>query len=104
MGDLVAKSETVTLVDADGTQRSGNLMQKANGNRASPGRGNGSDYDCLPYPCPDGRRYCTATNCPYTAENIHRIATRYLTQHGVGLAEAAVDGWVNSEGHQEYAQ
>ena len=31
VGDLVAKSETVTLVDADGTQRSGNLMQKAEG-------------------------------------------------------------------------
>ena len=31
VGDLVAKSETVTLVDADGTKRSGNLMQKAEG-------------------------------------------------------------------------
>lgn len=48
---------------------------------------------------PDGRQYYTATDCPYTAENIHRIATRYLTQHGVELAEAAVDGWVNSETH-----
>lgn len=48
---------------------------------------------------PDGRQYYTVTDCPYTAENIHRIATRYLTQHGVGLAEAAVDGWVNSETH-----
>lgn len=48
---------------------------------------------------PDGRQYYTVTDCPYTAENIHRIATRYLTQHGVGLAEAAVDGWANSETH-----
>lgn len=48
---------------------------------------------------PNGEKYYTVTNCPYTAENIHRIATRYLTQHGVGLAEAAVDGWANSEGH-----
>lgn len=48
---------------------------------------------------PDGRQYYTVTDCPYTAENIHRIATQYLTQHGVGLAEAAVDGWVNSETH-----
>ena len=48
---------------------------------------------------PNGEKYYTITNCPYTAENIHRIATRYLTQHGVGLAEAAVDGWANSETH-----
>ena len=48
---------------------------------------------------PNGEKYYTVTNCPYTAENIHRIATRYLIQHGVGLAEAAVDGWSNSEGH-----
>ena len=48
---------------------------------------------------PDDSQYYTVTDCPYTAENIHRIATRYLTQHGVGLAEAAVDGWVNSETH-----
>ena len=48
---------------------------------------------------PDGRQYYTVTDCPYTAENIHRIATRYLAQHGVGLAEAAVDGWANSETH-----
>ena len=31
LGDLVAKSETATLVDADGTSRSGNLMQAAKG-------------------------------------------------------------------------
>ena len=31
VGDLVAKSETAVLVDRDGTQRTGNLMQKANG-------------------------------------------------------------------------
>ncbi|MGM9600936.1 MAG: CAP domain-containing protein, partial [Faecousia sp.] len=48
---------------------------------------------------PDGRQYYTVTDCPYTAENIHRIAARYLTQHGVGLAEVAVDGWANSETH-----
>ena len=48
---------------------------------------------------PDGSPYYTVTDCPYTAENIHRIATRYLTQHVVELAEAAVDGWVNSETH-----
>ena len=39
------------------------------------------------------------TDCPYMAENIHRIATRYLSQHDVSLAEAAVDGWANSETH-----
>ena len=48
---------------------------------------------------PDGSQYYTVTDCPYTAENIHRIAARYLTQHGVGLAEASVDGWANSETH-----
>ena len=31
LGDLVAKSETATLVDADGKSRSGNLMQAAQG-------------------------------------------------------------------------
>ena len=31
LGDLVAKSETATLADADGTSRSGNLMQTARG-------------------------------------------------------------------------
>ena len=31
LGDLVARSETATLVDADGTSRSGNLMQAAEG-------------------------------------------------------------------------
>ena len=39
------------------------------------------------------------TDCPYMAENIHRIATRYLSQHDVSLVEAAVDGWANSETH-----
>ena len=31
LGDLIAKSETATLVDKDGTQRTGNLMQAAEG-------------------------------------------------------------------------
>ena len=48
---------------------------------------------------PDGRNFNTVTDCPYMAENIHRIATRYLSQHDVSLAEAAVDGWANSETH-----
>ena len=48
---------------------------------------------------PDGRNFNTVTDCPYMAENIHRIATRYLSQHDVSLAEATVDGWANSETH-----
>ena len=48
---------------------------------------------------PDGRNFNTVTDCPYMAENIHRIATRYLSQYDVSLAEAAVDGWANSETH-----
>ena len=48
---------------------------------------------------PDGRNFNTVTDCPHMAENIHRIATRYLSQHDVSLAEAAVDGWANSETH-----
>lgn len=48
---------------------------------------------------PDGRNFNTVTDCPYMAENIHRIAARYLSQHDVSLAEAAVDGWANSETH-----
>ena len=48
---------------------------------------------------PDGRNFNTVTDCPYMAENIHRITTRYLSQHDVSLAEAAVDGWANSETH-----
>ena len=49
---------------------------------------------------PDGRNFNTVTDCPYMAENIHRIATRYLSQHDLILAEAAVDCWPNSETHQ----
>ena len=48
---------------------------------------------------PDGRNFNTVTDCLYMAENIHRIATRYLSQHDVSLVEAAVDGWANSETH-----
>ena len=48
---------------------------------------------------PDGRNFNTVTDCPYMAENIHRIATRYPSQHDVSLVEAAVDGWANSETH-----
>ena len=48
---------------------------------------------------PDGSQYYTVADCPYMAENIHRIADRRLKTLGKGLAEAAVDDWAASSGH-----
>ena len=46
---------------------------------------------------PDGSDRSTVSNCPYTAENIHRIADRRLAELGKGLAEVVVDDWAASE-------
>lgn len=48
---------------------------------------------------PDGRSYTTVTDCPYMGENLHRIAHWYLKQEDMTLAEAAMDGWLNSSSH-----
>ena len=48
---------------------------------------------------PDGRPYYTVTDCPYTAENLHRISELYLEQRGTHLASYAVDSWAESETH-----
>ncbi len=48
---------------------------------------------------PDGSDRSTVSNCPYTAENIHRIADRRLAELGKGLAEVVVDDWAASSGH-----
>lgn len=50
---------------------------------------------------PDGSDRSTVCDCPYTAENTHRISDRTLTYKGQGLAEYAVDSWANSEGHRK---
>lgn len=50
---------------------------------------------------PNGQPFYSITDCPYAAENIHRIADRYLAQNSVGLAQAAVDSWAGSEVHLE---
>lgn len=50
---------------------------------------------------PDGSDRSTVCDCPYTAENIHRISDRTLAYEGQGLAEYAVDSWANSEGHRK---
>ena len=50
---------------------------------------------------PNGQPFYSITVCPYAAENIHRIADRYLAQNSVGLAQAAVDSWAGSEVHLE---
>ena len=48
---------------------------------------------------PDGSDRSTVSNCPYTAENIHRITDRRLEELGKGLAEVVVDDWAASSGH-----
>ena len=46
---------------------------------------------------PDGSRFYTVTDCPYMAENIHRVAERRLIESD--LAELVVSEWTDSEGH-----
>lgn len=48
---------------------------------------------------PDGSDRSTVSDCPYTAENIHRIAARRLETLGKGLAEVAMEDWENSPSH-----
>ena len=48
---------------------------------------------------PDGRKFNTATDCPYMAENIHRIAD--WTMSNQTLAERAVADWSASTTHNK---
>ena len=48
---------------------------------------------------PDGRKFNTATDCPYMAENIHRIADWVLSDQT--LAERAVADWSASTPHNK---
>ena len=48
---------------------------------------------------PDGSDRSTVSDCPYTAENIHRVADRRLEALGKGLAEVVVTDWEASSGH-----
>ena len=48
---------------------------------------------------PDGRKFNTATDCPYMAENIHRIAD--WTMSNQTLAERAVADWYASTVHHK---
>lgn len=48
---------------------------------------------------PDGRAFFTVTDCPYVAENIHRIADWQLTD--ASLADTAIDAWEKSDGHRK---
>ena len=48
---------------------------------------------------PDGRKFNTATDCPYMAENIHRIADWVLSDQT--LAELAVADWSASTTHNK---
>ena len=50
---------------------------------------------------PDGSRFYTVTDCPYMAENIHRIATRKVAAEQKELAEIAVAEWMGSAGHEK---
>ena len=49
---------------------------------------------------PDGRKFNTATDCPYMAENIHRIADWVLSDQT--LAERAATDWYASTVHHKY--
>ena len=48
---------------------------------------------------PDGRKFNTATDCPYMAENIHRIAD--WTMSNQTLAERAIADWSASATHNK---
>ena len=48
---------------------------------------------------PDGRKFNTATDCPYMAENIHRIADWVLSDQT--LAERAVADWYATTVHHK---
>lgn len=48
---------------------------------------------------PDGSKFNTVTDCPYVAENIHRIADWQLTD--ASLADTAIDAWEKSDGHRK---
>lgn len=48
---------------------------------------------------PDGRKYNTVTNCPYMAENIHRVADWTITD--CTLAELLIADWSASTGHMK---
>ena len=48
---------------------------------------------------PDGRKFNTATDCPYMAENIHRIADWVLSDQT--LTERAVADWSTSTAHRK---
>ena len=48
---------------------------------------------------PDGRKYNTVTNCPYMAENIHRVADWTITD--CTLAELLIADWSTSTGHMK---
>ena len=48
---------------------------------------------------PDGRKYNTVTNCPYMAENIHRVADWTIAD--CTLAELLIADWSASTGHMK---
>ncbi|MBD5147994.1 MAG: CAP domain-containing protein, partial [Oscillibacter sp.] len=48
---------------------------------------------------PDGSSCKTVTDCPYTAENLHRLSDIYLEQQKTGLAQAMVTLLSKSSGH-----
>ena len=51
---------------------------------------------------PDGRKFNTVTDCPYMAENIHRITNWELSEFS--LPDYAVAAWNSSEVHRKNIQ
>nr|WP_326184168.1 CAP domain-containing protein [uncultured Oscillibacter sp.] len=49
---------------------------------------------------PNGEAYYTVTDCPYLAENLHRVADLYLGQQKLELASYVVDSWAGSDTHR----
>lgn len=49
---------------------------------------------------PNGEVYYTVTDCPYLAENLHRVADLYLDQQKLELASYVVDSWAGSDSHR----
>lgn len=49
---------------------------------------------------PNGEPYYAVTDCPYLAENLHRVSDLYLDQQKLELASYVVDSWAGSDSHR----
>lgn len=110
----VSQPESVTPADVDAMKQDiidrTNALRKENGvavlrvndrlMQAAQVRANEmATHTVYSHTRPDGRKFNTATDCPYMAENIHRIADWVLSDQT--LAERAVADWSASTTHNK---